>query len=100
MGNLKNELFFHFNTKDWDVSHYASEKYKLTLENQYPEIKFVLSDTEDVFLSGSAKNSSPLIDFTFDKKSQWLKNQKIEKYKIVELMEHLFLFMEVQGEYR
>ena len=99
MGNLKNELFFHFNTKDWNVSHYASKKYHFTLENQFPEIKFVLSDSQDVFLSGHIKSAS-LLDFTFDKKSYWLKNKKIEKYKVVELLEHLFLFMEVQEECR
>lgn len=96
MGSLKTELFFHFNTKNWNVSRYSSEKYQLTIKNQYPEITFVLSDSHEIFLSGHAINLPPLIDFTFNEESQWLKSQKTEKHKVIELLEHLFLFMEVQ----
>lgn len=100
MGNLKNELFFHFNTQDWDVSQYASEKYQLTLKNEYPEIKFILSSPKDIYLSGQILQDSQIIDFNFDKQSKWLKNLKIEKYKIIELLEHLFLFMEIKRQYK
>lgn len=96
MGSLKNELFFHFNTKNWNISHYASKNYQLTIRNKCPEITFVLSDSKEILLFGHAINLPLLIEFTFSKESKWLKTQKIEKHKVIELLEHLFLFMQVQ----
>ena len=96
MGNLKNELFFHFNTQNWDVAEFSSEKYQLTLKNNYPEINFILSDDNNVYLSGKVLQESEKLNFKFDSKSKWLNNLKIDNYKIIELLDHLFLFMRLK----
>jgi len=97
MSTLKTELVFHFNERNWNVSHYASEKFSLILENHNPEIFFTLSDRKSIYLSGEVCNQNNKIIFTFNKKSKWLKNIKSTDASVIELLEHLFLFMKLKG---
>lgn len=94
MGSLKKELFFHFNTKNWDVSHFASEKYQLELKNESPQINFEVSDNKNLLLSGKINLKEEKINFEFDEQSPWL--SKTDKTKTIELLDHLFFFMESQ----